>query len=55
MALNHRPILADKKEIICALCFIQLVVYSMRNPIVYRTEKKVMVFGVSCVARLCLG
>ena len=55
MALSHRPILADKKEIICALCFIQLVVYSMRNPIVYRTEKKVMVFGVSCVARLCLG
>ena len=42
MALNHRPVFADKKVIICALCFIQFVVYSMRNPVVYRTAKKVV-------------
>ena len=33
MALHHRPVFADKKVIICALCFIQFVVYSMRNPV----------------------
>ena len=42
MALHHRPVFADKKVIICVLCFIQFVVYSMRNPIVYRTAKKVV-------------
>ena len=42
MALHHRPVFADKKVIICALCFIQFVVYSMRNPVVYRTAKKVV-------------
>ena len=26
----------------CALCFIQFVVYSMRNPVVYRTAKKIV-------------
>ena len=33
MALNRRPIFEDKKVIICALRFIQFVVYSMRNPV----------------------
>ena len=42
MALHHRPVFADKKVIICALCFIQFVVYSMRNTVVYRTAKKVV-------------
>ena len=32
--------IADKNVIICALCFIQVVVYSMRNPVVYVTAKK---------------
>ena len=27
---------------ICVVCFIQFVVYSMRNPVVYRTAKKVV-------------
>ena len=40
MALNHRSIFAFKKVIICALRFIQFVVFSMRNPVVYRTAKK---------------
>ena len=40
--LHHRPVFADKKVIIFALCFIQFVVYSMRNPVVYRTGKKVV-------------
>ena len=44
MALHHRPVFADKKVIICALCFIQFVVYSMRNPVVYRTAKKVVLY-----------
>ena len=39
---NHTTVFADKKVIICALCFIQFVVYSMRNPVVYRTAKKVV-------------
>ena len=39
---NHKPIFVDKKVIICALRFIQFVVYSMRNSIVYRTAKKVV-------------
>ena len=34
-------ICADKLTI-CALCFIQFVVYSMHNPVVYRTAKKVV-------------
>ena len=34
-------IFAGKKVIICALRFIQFVVYSMRNPVVYRTAKKI--------------
>ena len=42
IALNHKPIFADKKVIICALRFIQFVVYSMRNSVVYRTLKKVV-------------
>ena len=42
MALHHRPVFADKKVIICALCFIQFVVYSMRNPVVFRIAKKVV-------------
>ena len=42
MALNHMPIFADKKVIIFALRFVQFVVYSMRNPVVYRTTKKVV-------------
>ena len=44
MALHHRPVFADKKVIICALCFIQFVVYSIQNPVVYRTAKKVLFF-----------
>ena len=42
MALCHRPVFADKEVIICALCFLQFVVYSMRNLVVYRTGKKVV-------------
>ena len=34
--------LCADKVTICALCFIQFVVYSMRNPVVYRTAKKVV-------------
>ena len=51
MALNYRPVFADKKVIICVLCFIQFVVYSMRNPVVYRTARKVVfyqLFKSSC-------
>ena len=44
MALNHRPVFADKKVIICVLCFIQVVVYSMRNAVVYRTAKRIVFF-----------
>ena len=39
MALHHRPVFADKKVIICALCFIQFVVYSMRNPVLYKRHR----------------
>ena len=39
MALNHRPVFADKKVTICVLCLIQFVVYSMQNPVVFRTAK----------------
>ena len=42
MALHHSPVFADKKVIIGVLCVIQFVVYSMRNPVVYRTAKKVV-------------
>ena len=42
MALNHRPVFCADKVAICALCFIQFVVYSIRNPVVYRTAKKVV-------------
>ena len=48
MALYHRPVFADKKVIICALCFIQFVVYSTRNPVVYWTAKKVVLFKLLC-------
>ena len=44
MALHHRPVFADKKVINCALCFIQFVVYSLQNPVVYRTAKKVVLY-----------
>ena len=44
MALNHRPFFADKQVIICVVCFIKFVVYSMRNPVVYRTVKGVVFF-----------
>ena len=37
-----RPVFADKRVIICVLCFIEFVVYSMRNPVVYRATKKVV-------------
>ena len=33
---------ADKKVIIYVLYFNQFVVYSMRNPVIYRTAKKVV-------------
>ena len=33
---------ASLKVTIRALCFIQFVVYSMRNPVVYQTGKKVV-------------
>ena len=49
MALNHRPVFVDKKVIICALCFIQFVVYSMRNPVVYRTAKKGGILLTICI------
>ena len=55
MALHHRPVCADRKVIICALCFIQFVVYSMRNPVVYRTAKKVvfcLLFKLLCTPLL---
>ena len=44
MALNQdaAPVFTDKEVIICVLCFMQFVVYSMRNPVVYRTAKKVV-------------
>ena len=32
----------DKKVIICALFFIQFVVYSMRDPVVYRNGNKLV-------------
>ena len=38
MALNHRPICADEKVIICVLRFIQFVVSSMQNPVVIMTH-----------------
>ena len=34
--------LCADKVIICAPCFILFVVYSLRNPTVYRTSKKVV-------------
>ena len=34
--------LCADKVTICALCFIQFVVYSMRNPVAYQTAKKVV-------------
>ena len=37
-----RLVFADRKVIICVLCFIEFVVYSMRNPVVYRAAKKVV-------------
>ena len=42
MALNQEaePVFTDKEVIICVKCFMQFVVYSMRNPVVYRTAKK---------------
>ena len=56
MALNHRPVFADKVTS-CALCFIQFVVFSMRNPVVYRlyrTAKKKQCFAdyISCYVSL---
>ena len=42
MVLNHRPVFADKKVIVRVLSFIQFVVYSMRNSVVYRKAKKVV-------------
>ena len=40
LALNHLGRFADKRVIICVLCFNQFVVYSMRKPVVYWTAKK---------------
>ena len=40
--LNQRPVFADKKVIIYVLLFNQFVVCSMRNPVIYRTAKKVV-------------
>ena len=51
MALNHRLVFADKKVIICALCFIQFVVYSMRNPVVYRIAKKSSVLLIKLLCK----
>ena len=42
MALNHKLVFADKKAIICVLCFTQFVVYSMQNPLFNGTAKKVV-------------
>ena len=41
MALNQRPVFADK-VIIYVLYFNQFVVYTMRNPVICRTAKKVV-------------
>ena len=50
---NFWSVLADKKVIICAPWFIQFVVYSMRNPVVYRTAKKLCFANyLSCYASL---
>ena len=35
-----RLVFADRKVIICVVCFIEFVVCSMRNPVVYRAAKK---------------
>ena len=40
--LNQRPVFADKMVIIYVLYFNQFVVCSMRNPVIYRTAKKVV-------------
>ena len=40
MALNRKPVFVDKKVIICVLFFIQFVVYSTRNPVVYRNGRR---------------
>ena len=43
---THEPqrlpvmIFCADKATSCVLCFVQFVVYSMRNPVVYRTAKK---------------
>ena len=41
-SIEPYAILCAYKVTICVLCFIQFVVYSMRNPVVYRTAKKVV-------------
>ena len=38
----RKAVFADKKVINFALCFMVFVVYPMRNPVVYRTPKKVL-------------
>ena len=54
LALNQKAGFADKKVIICVLCFNQFVVYSMRNPTVCRNAKRVRCFAsyLSCYVSL---
>ena len=42
LALNHRRAGFNRldKVVICVLCSNKFVVYSMRNPVVYRTAKR---------------
>ena len=48
-----KPVSADETVIICVLCFNQLVIYSMRNRVVYRTAKKVVFVNyLSCFVSL---
>ena len=48
--IKSLAILCAYKVTICVLCFIQFVVYSMRNPVVYRTAKKISVLLTISVA-----
>ena len=55
MALNHKAGFCtyELKVIICGVCFIQFVFYSMQNPAVYRTAKKVVFANyLSCYVNL---
>ena len=46
------PVVADKKVTICALCFIQFAVHTMRSHIDYRTAKWCFADYLSCYVSL---